>query len=107
MESTGKGAGSTGSLIQCLIGVEKLDDLMTYKHKVWLVTSFQLHLDVLNFFQRDKHLLHLRVVCSPNFPRRNLVSYGGYWDSHEDLVMDVFNNVIKYAPDIADDYFKD
>ena len=29
-----------------------------------------------------------------------------YWDSHEDFVTDVTNNVIKYARDMADDYFK-
>ena len=32
---------------------------------------------------------------------------GTYWDSHEDFVTDVTNNVIKYARDMADDYFKD
>ena len=30
-----------------------------------------------------------------------------YWDSHDDFVSDVTNNVIKYARDMADDYFKD
>ena len=35
------------------------------------------------------------------------MSCGNYWDSHEDFVTDITNNVIKYAPDIADDYFKD
>ena len=38
---------------------------------------------------------------------RWLVSCGGYWDSHEDFVTDVTNKVIKYAQDVADDYFKD
>ena len=30
-----------------------------------------------------------------------------YWDSHDNFVSDVTNNVIKYARDMADDYFKD
>ena len=35
-----------------------------------------------------------------------LVSCGNYWDSHKDFVTDVTNNVIKYARDMADNYFK-
>ena len=38
---------------------------------------------------------------------RWLSGCGTYWDSHEDFVTDVTNNVIKYARDMADDYFKD
>ena len=38
---------------------------------------------------------------------RQLSSCGSYWDSHEDFVTDITNNVIKYARDMADDYFKD
>ena len=38
---------------------------------------------------------------------RQLSGCGGYWDSHEDFVTDVTNNVIKYARDMADDYFKE
>ena len=36
-----------------------------------------------------------------------LVSYVNYWDGHKDFVTDVTDNVIKYARDMADDYFKD
>ena len=32
---------------------------------------------------------------------------GSYWDSHEDFVTDITNNVIKYARVMADDYFKE
>ena len=44
-----------------------------------------------------------------NAPRgiRWLSGCGSYWDSHEDFVTNVTNNVIKYARDMADDYFKD
>ena len=38
---------------------------------------------------------------------RWLIGCGGYWDSHEDFVIDITNNMIKYARDMADDYFKD
>ena len=38
---------------------------------------------------------------------RWLSGCGNYWDSHEDFVTNVTNNVIKYARDMADDYFKD
>ena len=38
---------------------------------------------------------------------RWLISCGRYWDSHEDFVTNITNNVIKYARDMADDYFKD
>ena len=38
---------------------------------------------------------------------RWLSGCGSYWDSHEDFVTDVTNNVIKYARDMADDYFKE
>ena len=37
---------------------------------------------------------------------RWLSGCGTYWDSHEEFVTDVTNNVIKYARDMADDYFK-
>ena len=36
-----------------------------------------------------------------------LVSCGSYWDGHKDFVTNVIDNVIKYAQDMADDYFKD
>ena len=36
-----------------------------------------------------------------------LISCGSYWDGHKDFVTDLTNNVIKYAQDMADDYFKD
>ena len=36
-----------------------------------------------------------------------LVTCGNYWDGYKDFVTDVTNNVIKYARDMADDYFKD
>ena len=35
-----------------------------------------------------------------------LISCGNYWDGHKDIVTDVTNNMIKYARDMADDYFK-
>ena len=37
---------------------------------------------------------------------RWLISCSGYWDSHEYFVTNVTNNVIKYARDMADDYYK-
>ena len=36
-----------------------------------------------------------------------LITCGIYWDGYKDFVTDVTNNVIKYAQDMADDYFKD
>ena len=36
-----------------------------------------------------------------------LINCNSYWDNHEDFVTDVMNNVIKYAQDMADNYFKD
>ena len=38
---------------------------------------------------------------------KQLVSCGCHWDGHEDFVADITDNVIKYAQDMADDYFKD
>ena len=73
-EGTSKGINCASSIIQYLVGVEKLDDLATYEHKVWLVTSFQLHLDILNILQCDKNFHHLGIVCTPNTPRCQLVS---------------------------------
>ena len=36
-----------------------------------------------------------------------LVGSSTYWDNHKDFVTDITNNVIKYARDMADNYFKD
>ena len=36
-----------------------------------------------------------------------LISCGSYWDGHKDFVTNITDNVIKYARDMADDYFKD
>ena len=56
---------------------------------------------------RQKLLGKFRHLFDAPRDIRWLSGCGTYWDSHEDFVTDVTNNVIKYARDMADDYFKD
>ena len=80
-EGSCKGVGNSGCVVQCLIGVEELEDLTTYKHEVWLVAGFKLQLYILDTLHRNEKLLHLRVICSPNLPGRYFVSKLSVLDS--------------------------
>ena len=56
---------------------------------------------------RQKLLIKFRHLFNAPHGIGWLSGCSGYWDSHEDFVTDVTNNVIKYARDMADDYFKE
>ena len=56
---------------------------------------------------RQKLLGKFRHLFDTPHGIRWLSGCSTYWDSHEDFVSDVTNNVIKYARDMADDYFKE